>query len=100
MGKDTNWWMIVAIVAILLLLFSGSGMMGFGRGFGGCGLGSNYSRYGSMMSWMFSNPFGWIFGFVAMLLLWGFAIVILVYFIKMITQSTKSESLYSKRKTQ
>lgn len=98
MGKEINWWMIVAIVAIVLLFFSGSGMMGFGRGFGGCGLGSNYSGYGGMMSWMFSNPFGWIFGFVAMLLLWGFAIVILVYFIKMITQSKKSEPVSNKRR--
>ncbi|MEK6847294.1 MAG: hypothetical protein AABY16_03950 [Nanoarchaeota archaeon] len=80
MGNKTNWWMVVAIVAIVLLLFNGFGygMMGWGGGYGG---------YGGMMSWMFGNPFGWVLGFATMIVLWGLAIVILVYFIKMISES-------------
>ena len=96
MRKETNWWMITAIIAIILLLLGGSGMMGFGL----CGSTNNYGGYGGMMSWMFGNPLGWVFGLLAMIVLWGLVIVILVYFIKMITQSTKSEPVHSKRKTQ
>jgi len=86
MKGNTNWWMVAAIAAIVLLLFSGTGMMGSGW----CGGRSGYSGYG-MMSWMFGNPFGWIFGLLAMVLLWGLAIVILVYFIKMISESLNQQ---------
>ena len=85
MENRTNWWMIVAILAIVLLLFSGSGMMSSGWCGGRSGYNS-YSNYG-MMSWMFGNPFGWVFGMLAMIIFWGLAIVILVYFIKMISGS-------------
>ena len=86
MESKTNWWMIVAVVAIVLLLFNG---FGYWVGSGWCGSGS-YGGYG-MMSWMFGNPFGWIFGLLAMVLLWGLAIVILVYFIKMISESLNQQ---------
>ena len=86
MENKFNWWMIVAILAIVLLLFSGSGMMGFG-GFG-CGS-YGYGSSGGMMSWMFGNPFGWVFGMLAMIIMWGLAIIILVYFIRMINGSLK-----------
>ncbi len=94
MEQQTNWWMIVAIVAILLLLFSATGMMGF-RGF--CGSGYNYNTYG-MMSWIFGNPIGMVFGFLVMILLWGFAIIILIYFIKMILANSNNKNNRRNRK--
>ena len=67
-------------------------MMGFG-GFG-CG---NYRSYGGMMSWMFGNSFGGILGFVAMIILWTLAIVILIYFIKMISRSLNQQKSYREK---
>lgn len=83
MENQTNWWMVVAIIAIVLLLFNGFGygMMGWG----------SYGGYGGMMSWMFGNPFGWVLGFAMMIILWGLAIVILIYFIKMISGSLNQQ---------
>jgi len=94
MKGNTNWWMVVAIVAIVFLLFSGTGMMGSGW----CGGSSGYLGYG-MMSWMFGNPFGWVFGLLAMVLLWGLAIVILVYFIKLISGSLEHNNHRTDRRT-
>ncbi len=95
MENKTNWWMVVAILAIVLLLFSGSGMMGFGRGGFGCFGSSGYNYSNGMMSWMFGNPFGWILGLAMMIILGALAIFILIYFIKMISESLNhQESLY------
>ena len=87
MENKTNWWMIIAIISLVLLVFGGSGMMGFGGfGCGDYGYGNNYG-YGGMMSGVFGNPLGAIFGFFGMIVLWGFAIFIIIYFIKIITDS-------------
>jgi len=87
MSKEINWWMIVAIVAVLLLLFGNLGNSGFGW----CGSsGYNNDRYDGMMSWMFGNSSNYVFGpfmIIGMLIAWGIAIVIFIYFIKMITGS-------------
>ena len=88
--------MIAAIVAVVLLFFSGFSNFGsFGNGSGWCG-GGSYGGYG-MMSWMFGNPFGWVFGMLAMVLLWGLAIVILIYFIKMISGSLENNNKTNRR---
>lgn len=95
MEQKINLWMIVAIVALVLLLFNGSGIMGFG-GFGCGSYSSGYS--GGMMSWMFGNPIGMIFGFLGMLIGLGVAIIIFIYFIKMITNSlNQPNNLNNKR---
>lgn len=97
MSRNFNPWMIVSMVLLVLFLFSGFGMMGFG-GFG-C-LGS--SGYGNgMMSWMFGNGSGYVFGpfmIVGMLIAWGVAVVLLVYFIKMILESFNSSQSNSKNR--
>ncbi len=85
MESKTNLWMVVAVIAIVLLLFNG-----FGYGMMG-----GYGSYGGMMSWMFGNPIGWIFGFAVMIIVWGLAIVILVYFIKMISESLNQQKPYN-----
>ncbi|MCX9010754.1 MAG: SHOCT domain-containing protein [Candidatus Methanoperedens sp.] len=33
-NKDSSLWILIALLVIIVLLFSGSGMMGFGMGFG------------------------------------------------------------------
>ncbi len=33
-NKDSTLWILIALLVIVLLLFSGGGMMGFGMGFG------------------------------------------------------------------
>lgn len=33
-NKDSRLWILIALIAVVILLFSGSGMMGFGLGFG------------------------------------------------------------------
>ncbi|MSS74116.1 hypothetical protein EXS72_00545, partial [Candidatus Pacearchaeota archaeon] len=60
MNKSTNWWMILAVISLVLL---------FSNGFGGfCGANSGSYGFGGMMSWMFGNSFGWIFGFLTMII--------------------------------
>ncbi len=83
MEKRTNWWMVIAIVSITLLLFKG-----IGYGWRGCG---SYSGYGGMMSWMWGNPFGWFLGFAAMIAIWALAIIILIYFIRKIGGSLNQQ---------
>ena len=74
MNNKTNWWMIVAIIAIVLLIFGGSGIMGY----------NNYYRYGgmgSMMSWMFSAyPFMGFF----MILFWAVLVLLVIWIVKQI----------------
>ncbi len=90
MRSKTNWWMIVAITSLILLFFNRSGMMSFG-GFG-CG---NYGSYsGSMMSWMWGSPFGTIFSFLTMIILSGLAIWIIVYFIRIVTDSLNQQKSF------
>ncbi len=103
MDNKTNWWMVVAIVSLTLLLFSSFGM----RGFGGFGCGSyrdGYSYSGGMMSWMFGNGSNYVFApfmILGMLIAWGVVIVILIYFIKMINGSLKqSQNQNGRRKRQ
>jgi len=33
-NKDSSLWILIALLVVLVLLFSGGGMMGFGMGFG------------------------------------------------------------------
>lgn len=95
MENKFNWWIVVAVIAIILLLSNGFGMMGSGW----CGGRTSYGGYSGMMSWMFGNPFGWVFGMLAMVILWGLALVILIYFIKMISGSLKqSQNQNGRRK--
>ncbi len=89
MEHKTNWWMVATITFLALLFFNGFGM----GGFGGFGCGSYRNDYGGMMSWMFGNPFGWVLGLVSMIILWALAIVILIYFIKMISGSMNQQKL-------
>ena len=87
-NRQTTLIVIIAVVIIAFLSFSRGG-------FGFCGGGG----YGvSMMNYMFLNPLGWMFGFLAMIILWGLAIAIIYYFIKMIIQSTKNSTKDSRRK--
>ena len=72
MNRETNWWMVIAIAAVVLLIFSG-----FGR-FGWCG-GSSYGSYG-MMSWMFGSGWGFMGGF--MLVFWILIILFVVWLVK------------------
>lgn len=64
--KNKNLLMWIFGIAVLLLLFGGYGMMGYGRigyGFGGM-MGMMYGIYGSGM--MF---FGWIYGILVLVAL-------------------------------
>ncbi len=93
MVNKTNWWRITAIILIVLLLFNGFGMMG--SEWGGCNF---YPNYGGMMSLMFDNPFGLVFGMLTMILAWGIAIIILIVFIKWIIEALGNSQVQVRRR--
>ena len=78
MRNETNWWRIVAIVAITLVLLEWFRMIGFGGGW--CGSGNNYGLYGGMMSWMFGS--GRVFMGFLMIVFWTLTILLIVWIIQ------------------
>jgi cytochrome b subunit of formate dehydrogenase len=90
MENKTNWWMIIAIVSLVLLLFSGFGMMGF-EWFGCGSYGSGYGGYGGMMHGIFSP-----FGFLVMLFSWAVVIVIFILFLRWIKENVIDKKIKSR----
>ena len=77
MERNNETLIVIISVLILLILFSGFGMMGFGS-FG----------MGTMMNWMFGSNFGfmWIFGII----FWTIIFVALALFILWISRQLKN----------
>ena len=75
MENRINWWMIIAVVALLLLFFGSFGNSGFG-----CGLGSN-SGYGMMNSFYGLSSGFWFMG-LFMIVFWVLVILLVVWIIR------------------
>ena len=71
MENRINWWMIIAIVALLLLVFGGFSSSGFG-----CG-----SGYG-MMSGFYGLSSGFGLMGVFMIIFWALIVLLVVWIVK------------------
>jgi len=72
MEKENNLIFAIGIALLIILLFGGAGMMGFGRGYGGM-MSGYYGGFGFM----------WLFGVLIMIL---FVIALILFILWLIKQ--------------
>lgn len=76
--KKNLWWIILAVLILISLVFGGGMMAGGWGGYAGHMGGWGYPGYGGHMGgWGFS-PFGWFGMGLGMLLMWGLPLALLV----------------------
>ena len=92
-NNNFNWWMIIAIVALLLLFFGNFGNSGFGRGLNG----NSNSGYG-MMSGFYSLSSGFWFMGGFMIIFWALIVFLVVWIIRQLQNQNNSQKSVRRRR--
>jgi len=80
MKNDNNLITLIIVIAAVILLFGGFGMMGFG----------NYGSYGGMMgNWGYGFGGMWIFGWLFMVLVSVALVLFIIWMVKQLQSNKK-----------